>query len=357
MESTEELSPPAEKVNGIKRETREEKRQRLLNEHFDEIQNLRGFEFDYISANVYRESLSGANVSLPKFENQILDDQEIGAKYGPGKYLVVYRWKNDDSEKWGRKEIRYNIGAEFDHIHREYCKDSGQPCYLDARTNIPGNLPPPQQMNFLELLQREKIESLAALAALIRKLFERPESGESKNMMELFKVMVPAMLSNNKPAGNNDQLLNLLVTKAIDAPKVDPLTQMREMLALTGELKEIAQVEATPAQIQEKEPDKVDKLIELAVNMLPGLVEKFGGSIEAAAAAQKSNPLVNSYTKNGEKIKQAFNLICAKYGREYALRWVAGFGLDPAQFGGSTPQVRTIQAENLQAKQARVIEL
>ncbi len=318
--------------------SRAEREENAILKKIDSIRELRGADFDEIDAYVYRQSWGdGGNISLPKL-HQILEDYDLGMIYGPGKYLVTYVY-TDAAGETKKKQIKYNLGAEFAEVHRKYCAENGLPCYLRNDTLIPGqsqSLPAPAGLKLGDLLNKEKLEGLIMLAGTLKQFL----GGSNDKLIEMQSKMIQGMMTQQQPPIMNE-IMGAAVKNLLNPPRpaaaqaaAGPLAGVREQLSLFNELRETFAPESAPAAA---EGGTMSRIVEMVLPMLPALLEKFGGNIEAAAAAQMKNPIVKSYLKDTKTQKELFQAIAQQQGIEAAKSWAAGFGLDPAQFAPRGP--------------------
>ena len=311
------------------RESRDQRKQRELSEKIDQLNSLRGLDFEEVIGYVYREVFGGGRQALPPVEN-IASDHDFGQLYGPGKYMVLYEVVLEDNGERVKRTIRYNIGPEYAAIHKQYCLENNRPCLLDSYGQQGGRGPGFQISDYLT---EDKVKGLIGLLGAVKMILGSRNDSESetlKFMLEQQSKTLQAVLT-QKPAASS--MPDTLVSEAFkllthrQEPK-NHLATMREQLDFMRDLQGIT----NPAPIvEEKELSPLEKLFEKALEIIPGLLQQHNGNIEkAAAAAKKQHPFITSFLKNRDAQRGAYSGLVKKYGKEAADRWAAGFGIDPS---------------------------
>lgn len=314
------------------KKSKAEREEEKILKKIDAIRELRGEDPEEVTAYVYRQAWGdGGNVSLPQLDC-ILEDQDLGTIYGAGKYLVVYCYTGSDGET-KKKQVRYNIGPEFNDVHRAYCKANGRRCYIMDDTIIPGLPAPTMSGGFQlgDLLHKEKLEGLLMLVTALKSFLG---SGSQDKLFELQAKLIQNMAQAPQRSQLEETIVKAAVQKLVNPEssqrrESSPLQSVREQLSLFNELKDTFMPESGPVA---SEGGTMSKVVEMVLPMLPAILEKFNGNIEAAAAAQMKNPIVKSYLKDTKTQKELFQEIARRDGLEAANRWAAGFGIDPAKF-------------------------
>ena len=310
------------------RETREQRKARELSDKLDNLNQLRGLDFDELVGYVYREILHGGRQSLPPLENIALD-HEMGLMYGPGRYFVLYDVTMENGEHI-KKSVKYNIGPEYAEMHRRFCLENGRPCFLDLQ-----QAQRPQGMALADFFTEDKAKGLIALLGAVKMVL----GGRNDEQSETLKYMLD----------QQTKTLNILLTNKAAAPSMpdalvseafrmltkrqepaNPLADMRTQLDFMRDLQSIVNPgQAAPET--EKEMGMVEKLIEKALEVLPAFLAQHNGNIEkAATAAKKQNPLVMSFLKNKDAQRGAYSGLVKKFGQSAADQWARSFGLDPS---------------------------
>lgn len=315
---------PAENQDSKRPLTRAEREEAQLLEKLDNIASLRGDLILEVVGHVYRKNAYGKMTACPKIY-QVVEDDDLGRMYGPGDYQVSYL-ATDSSGKIIRKTVCYSCGVEYRRLHREYCLENGIEPAQEPRSGGLG-------FDFAGILQKEKIEGLAAVVALITSLFKRDDSS-NRQMMELIKVMAAGSGRSVLP----ENLMSVLLTKAIDGPKQqNPLHQVREQISFLHELKDLtsggnSSSQASNDNDEKEEGGPMDLILKSIMPMLPGILANFNNNAAAAAASFKNNPMVSPYVSNPVKQKEFYAAVMAKHGKQVADDMARGFGFDPRQF-------------------------
>lgn len=298
---------------------------------------LRGLECDDITGYVYRLGANKRRYALPQTE-EILTDNDIGEMYGPGSYEVTYHLNLEDGTV-KHSTYAYNVDREYAEIHRNYCLLNGKKCYLDSPNEL--NKTP---FNLAEMFSKEKIESIVLLVGALKTIMgEKGGGGELAMMREVMSENTKLMAAALSPKQN---FSDSLVTEAFkqlshrkEEIKVEPMEQMRAQLEF---FRDLGMVPAGQSNQDNENMGTVDKLIEKAIEFLPGLLQANNGNIPAAAAAaKKSNPLVSMYLKNKDAQKAMYMALIRDYGKDAADQWARGFNIDPSKFSAIEIQVKT----------------
>lgn len=321
-----------ETING--RETAQEREAREIDEKLQQIRELQGGDFNEITAYPYRKTEDDKNFACPPVK-KVLFPHDLGMIYGPGEYIVAYHGYMSDGSKFKGARIRYNIGPEYEAIHRAYCRQYNKPCYLDY--TAPGGRLQNAGAGIMELFTEEKLKAIAAFMGTLKIIMQGGNDSAAAmaaQNTELMKAMIAS-----RPAAPS--LPESLVTKSFEllaAPKQAP--GLSEQLNLFGELAETIdrirppQVAALPAAKDEEEEGGImaqfGPLISQVMAALPGLLSRNNNSIPAAAAEARANPLV-SMTMKSKEVQNAFYTAAVKeYGPAAAEEWARGMGLNPA---------------------------
>ena len=306
------------------------------------LRELRGQNFEEVTGYCYRETWEGKKQALPGCSS-ILMDHEIGLMFGPGLYMVAYHYA--DPTGTGIHTERYNIGPEYEQLHIEHCNQTGQRCYIDRNAKISGMNAPAFQLS--DLLNEDKAKGILGLLAAV-KMFMAPQGANSE--VETLKavldgnnkLLVAALGGRGQSGGIPDNLITLLFDRATKPAAVsresNPLNAFKEQLDIFKEIKILTDPQAAAAAAESEKVESMgpmDKLIEKGLEMLPAVLEKFGGNEAAAAADLKKNFLLRSYLNNPKTAKKFFVAVAADYGQAAAERWAQGFGINPQIFGAA----------------------
>lgn len=306
--------------------TKEERELARLQARIEQIHELRGMDADEVTAYVYRESTHSGRTALPPHD-QILQDHELGLIYGPGRYYVSYVVHLMDGTKTSAN-MRYNIGREYMPLHRAYCAENGLPCLADMQAEAPRG-------GFADLLTREKVESIAGIAGLLKSILA--PNNQAIEMLQAQQIeMIRSM------GGQKQNLPEALLVEAFKslkpaapAPALPAPPSLREQLDLFHEIREIAAPAPAPAPQEDQGP--MQFFIDKAMDLFPAILEKFNGNETAAAEAiKRENFLVRSMMKKPDVQKSFYRAALENYGEQRADNIARGFGINPASLKAST---------------------
>lgn len=326
--------------------TRQERRQLEMEKRILKISELRGNEYyDEPIGYVYRETMGAKKTALPPVR-EFMEDHPLGLLYGPGNYLVVYKF-DDPLKEEGDKErtvsLTYSIGPEYAMLHREYCAQNGLPCWLDARAIIPGFSSKTEQIEtgVGSFFTKEKIESFAALLMMLKSVLGNGDKDSHlRDMLDSQQKLLQSVLS-ARSGGQANLLPESIVSTAFNrllSPPEQPSAAkiMKEQMELFSTIDSIRNPAAAAAR-QEQDEVKMrpwyEKLIEQGMEMLPAFLAKNNNDERTAAAALKSEVPLTSVLLNNKNAATAFyNAVAGQYGQDAADKWVQGLGKNPNDF-------------------------
>jgi len=328
--------------------TRQERRQAEMEARILKISELRGNRFvDEPIGYVYRETMGAKKTALPPV-SEFMEDHPLGLLYGPGNYLVVYKFddpQKDGLEKERTVSISYSIGPEYATVHREYCAQNGLTCWLDARAIIPGFSQKIEQLEnpnagFGSMLSKDRIEGIAALLMMLKSVLGNDNKSEYlRDMLDNQQKLLHSVLSSK--SGSSSMLPESIVSTAMNrllSPPEQPNTAkiFKEQIEMFNTMEAMRNpVAAAAKQEQEKEEMRpwYEKLIEQGMTLLPAFLAKNNNDERAAAAALRSEEPLTGVLLNNKAAAQAFyNAVAGQYGTQAADKWVIGLGKDPRNF-------------------------
>ena len=252
-----------------------------------------------------------------KYED-IAEDDYLAEKYGPGKYMVFYIYRDKEGRRVQTSE-NFNISE----------------LYRGARENVPaqvGRAPAGTLGGFLENITAEKVAGIMAAVQGLKAIFAPPPP--PVDMTELIK----ALAAPKQNVGDAVLIKAMEMTRpAAPAPVAAPsmLQQIKDIQAV----KELLNNGGEPAGGN----DTMDMIINAGLKMLPAILAQHGGNYQQAGAAVRDNPLISGMI---EKDPELLGEFCAavrdKYGAQAARDLAAGYGFTfdeetPAQ----APQIET----------------
>jgi hypothetical protein len=329
--------------------SRQEKQSRIIEEKIARLREVRGLPLADVKGYVYRETWEGGRQALPPVED-ILYDHEIGLRYGPGKYMVTYHIELDDGTKKMQSE-RYNIGPEYLQLHLDDCQMTGRRSFINPNTLVQG-AQMSQGGGLMDLLTEEKAKGLLGILGALKMVLGNGGQNDQVETLKAVldgnnKVLAAALSGGRGGGGLPSELITLLFDRATKPQRQEnSAALLRDQLDLFKEIQVISNPAAAAAQRAqddeetERSRNPMEKMIEKALEYLPGLLEKFNGNETAAAQhLKKTNFIVSSYLKKPDVARAFFDAVSRDHGQAAAERWAAGFGFNPSQFVNNGPGV------------------
>ena len=318
----------------------------------DEIEEAINAAGGYANANlvcrVYREISRAENGKIirafcGKFDT-VLDEQDVGDAFGPGKYCLQFTWRVNGERKDTTRI--YNIGQEFAKPEKS---EEGAAGAAVGTPNAPAVIAPQANAggllgNLLGNLTAEKVTAGLALLDAIKKFLAPPPAPDYtplfKMMLETQRgqtvgdaVVIEALKQANKPAAPVPTVME----------QINNLKAVRD--AFAGDFADGEQ--------STRGSDKMDKLIEYGLTFLPGLLAKHNNNYNAVGAEASKNIFVQNLIKSDPDLTNNFFAVAAeKYGKDAARQLAAGFGVqidfndgDAAQQPPQIPQQQPAQPD------------
>lgn len=242
--------------------------------------------------------------------DDIAEDDYLAEKYGPGKYMVFYIYRDKEGRRVQTSE-NFNISE----------------LYRGTRDNVPAraaNAPAGGLLGgFLENITAEKVAGIMAAVQGLKAIFAPPPP--PVDMTELIK----ALAAPKQNIGDAVLIKAMEMTRPAPAPVAAPsmLQQIKDIQAV----KELLNDSAESAGGN----DTMNMLVNAGLKMLPAILAQHGGNYQQAGAAVRDNPLISGFV---EKDPELLGEFCAavrdKYGAQAARDLAAGYGYD---FGEETP--------------------
>lgn len=255
---------------------------------------------------------------IGKYED-VAEEDYLAEKYGPGKYMVFYIYRDKDGKRVQTSE-NFNVSE----------------LYRGTRDNVPANAARATAGGFLggflENMTAEKVAGVVAAIQGLKAIFAPPPP--PVDMTELIK----ALAAPKQNVGDAVLIKAMEMTRpAVPAPVAAPsmLQQIKDVQAV----KELLNDSAASAGGN----DTMDMIINAGLKMLPAILAQHGGNYQQAGAAVRDNPLISGFV---EKDPELLGEFCAavrdKYGAQAARDLAAGYGFTfdeetPAQ----APQIET----------------
>lgn len=261
--------------------------------------------------------------------DDIADDDYLAEKFGPGRYMVFYIYRDKEGRRVQKSE-NFNISE----------------LYMGARDNVPANAARAPAGGFLggflENITAEKVAGIMAAVQGLKAIFAPPPP--PVDMTELIK----ALAAPKQNIGDAVLIKAMEMTRPAPAPVAAPsmLQQIKDIQAV----KELLNDSAEGAGGN----DTMNMLVNAGLKMLPAILAQHGGNYQQAGAAVRDNPLISGFI---EKDPELLGEFCAavrdKYGAQAARDLAAGYGFTfdeetPAQ----APQIETTTTTTEQAAPA-----
>lgn len=240
--------------------------------------------------------------------DDIAEDDFLAEKYGPGKYLVFYIYRDKQGRRVQTSE-NFNISE----------------LYRGTRDNVPaqGVRAPVGGFlgGFLEGMTAEKVAGVVAAIQGLKSIFAPPPP--PVDMTELIKAL----------AAPKQNIGDAVLMKAMEMTRPAPV-------AAPTMLQQIKDIQAVKELLNDSAEgaggnDTMNMLVNAGLKMLPGILAQHGGNYQQAGAAVRDNPLISGFI---EKDPELLGEFCAavrdKYGAQAARDLAAGYGYD---FGEETP--------------------
>ena len=246
---------------------------------------------------------------IGKYED-VAEEDYLAEKYGPGKYMVFYIYRDKDGKRVQRSE-NFNVSE----------------LYRGTRDNVPANAARATAGGFLggflENMTAEKVAGVVAAIQGLKAIFAPPPP--PVDMTELIKAL----------AAPKQNVGDAVLIKAMEMTRPAPST-----VAAPSMLQQIKDIQAVIELLNDSAAsaggnDTMDMIINAGLKMLPAILAQHGGNYQQAGAAVRDNPLISGFV---EKDPELLGEFCAavrdKYGAQAARDLAAGYGFT---FDETTP--------------------
>lgn len=320
-----------------------------LDTTIDEIEEAINAAGGYANANlvcrVYREISRAENGKIirafcGKFDT-VLDEQDVGDAFGPGKYCLQFTWRVNGERKDTTRI--YNIGQEFAKPEKAEEGAAGAavgtpnaPAVIAPQANAAGGL----LGNLLGNLTAEKVTAGLALLDAVKKFLAPPPAPD---YTPLFKMM----LDNRGQTVGDAVVIEAL--KQANKPAAPAPTVMEQINNLKA-VRDAFAGDFAGGEQSTRGSDKMDTLIEMGLKLLPDLLAKHNNNYKAVGAEVAQMHFVQNLIKSDPNLTNDFFAVAAeKYGKDAAMQLANGFGVqidfpegDAAQ---QPPQIAQQQAQ------------
>jgi hypothetical protein len=285
-------------------------------------------EIQDVTSRIYAVTSKGREF-VGKYED-VAEDDYLAEKYGPGKYMVFYIYRDKDGKRVQTSE-NFNVSE----------------LYRGTRDNVPANAARAPAGGFLggflENMTAEKVAGVVAAIQGLKAIFAPPPP--PVDMTELIK----ALAAPKQNIGDAVLIKAMEMTRpAAPAPVAAPsmLQQIKDIQAV----KELLNNGGEAAGGN----DTMDMIINAGLKMLPAILAQHGGNYQQAGAAVRDNPLISGFV---EKDPELLGEFCAavrdKYGAQAARDLAAGYGFTfDEETTAQAPQIETTTTTTEQAAPA-----
>lgn len=318
----------------------------------DEIEEAINAAGGYANANlvcrVYREISRAENGKIirafcGKFDT-VLDEQDVGDAFGPGKYCLQFTWRVNGERKDTTRI--YNIGQEFAKPEKA---EEGAAGAAVGTPNAPAAIAPQANAgvslgNLLGNLTADKVAAGFAILEGVKKFLAPPPAPDYTPLFKMMfesqrgqtvgdAVVIEALKQANKPAAPAPTVME----------QINNLKAVRD--AFAGDF--------AGGEQSTRGSDKMDALIEMGLKFLPDLLAKHNNNYKAVGAEVAQMHFVQNLIKSDPDLTNNFFAVAAeKYGRDAAMQLANGFGVqidfpegDAAQQPPQIPQQQQAQPD------------
>lgn len=259
-------------------------------------------EIKDVTSRIYSITNKGREF-VGKYED-IAEDDYLAEKYGPGKYMVFYIYRDKDGRRVQTSE-NFNVSE----------------LYRGTRDNLPAqaaNAPAGGFLGgFLQNLTAEKVTGIIAAVQGLKAIFAPPPP--PVDMTELIK----ALAAPKKNVGDEVLIKAMEMTRPAQPTVAAPsmLQQIKDIQAIKDLLNDSAESAGGN--------DTMNMVINAGLKMLPAILAQHGGNYQQAGAAVRDNPLISGMIEKDPDLLVEF---CAavrdKYGAQAARDLAAGYGYE-----------------------------
>lgn len=238
---------------------------------------------------------------IGKYED-VAEEDYLAEKYGPGKYMVFYIYRDKDGKRVQRSE-NFNVSE----------------LYRGTRDNVPANAARASAGGFLggflENMTAEKVAGVVAAIQGLKAIFAPPPP--PVDMTELIKAL----------AAPKQNVGDAVLIKAMEMTRPAPST-----VAVPSMLQQIKDIQAVKELLNDSAAsaggnDTMDMIINAGLKMLPAILAQHGGNYQQAGAAVRDNPLISGFVeKDPELLGEFCAAVREKYGAQAARDLAAGYG-------------------------------
>lgn len=259
-------------------------------------------EIQEVTSRIYSITNKGREF-VGKYED-IAEDDYLAEKYGPGKYMVFYIYRNKEGRRVQTSE-NFNISE----------------LYRGTRDNVPAQAAHATAGGFLggflQNLTAEKVTGIIAAVQGLKAIFAPPPP--PVDMTELIKAL----------AAPKQNIGDAVLIKAMEMSRPAPPT-----VAGPSMLQQIKDIQAVKELLNNSAEgaggnDTMNMLVNAGLKMLPALLAQHNGNYQQAGAAARDNPLISAMIeKDPELLAEFCAAVRDKYGAQAAKDLAAGYDYD-----------------------------
>ena len=254
--------------------------------------------------------------------DDIAEDDYLAEKYGPGKYMVFYIYRDKDGRRVQTSE-NFSVSE----------------LYRGTRDNVPAQAARAHGGTlggFLENITAEKVAGIMAAVQVLKAIFAPPPP--PVDMTELIKAL----------AAPKQNIGDAVLIKAMEMSRPAPAP-----VAAPSMIQQIKDIQAVKELLNDSAEnaggnDTMNMIVNAGLKMLPAILAQHGGNYQQAGAAVRENPLISGMIEKDPELLGEFSAaVRDKYGADAARDLAAGYGYD---FGEETPsQASQIETTTEQA--------
>lgn len=259
-------------------------------------------EIREVTSRIYSITSKGREF-VGKYED-IAEDDYLAEKYGPGKYMVFYIYRDKEGRRVQTSE-NFNISE----------------LYRGTRDNVPAQAAHAPVGGFLggflQNLTAEKVTGIIAAVQGLKAIFAPPPP--PVDMTELIKAL----------AAPKQNVGDAVLIKAMEMSRPAPPT-----VAGPSMLQQIKDIQAVKELLNDSAEgaggnDTMNMLVNAGLKMLPALLAQHNGNYQQAGAAARDNPLISAMIeKDPELLAEFCAAVRDKYGAQAARDLAAGYDYD-----------------------------
>ncbi len=220
--------------------------------------------------------VNGAKQLVTKLRNLIPDNDEIGIKYGPGEYRLVFAWPVPNRKTPDTRQIPLIVADDYAIPHREYLERMRQSSAAIAPVGNSASDLLDTLTKFAPLMGKGGNDSSAVVLEMVRE--------QGQQMREVVKDLREQMKEDRREANAKFEKLLEVVAKKAETPAVRPLSLAEQMQEFMGVQKMLGMMNGTAAP-EDNRPVWLQAIDQIGDRVFP-LIEAFtkGSAMEKVKA-------------------------------------------------------------------------